>query len=51
MTQRTLNIINICKGNTKYLKFSYDICVLDAIKQYMAEECMYQADQNLQKGK
>lgn len=42
MEQRTLNIINICKGNTKY-----NICgqsVYDAIRNYMAEECMVRPD-------
>lgn len=39
MTQRTLNIINICKGNTKYKHLFDNKPMLDAIKEYMAEEC------------
>lgn len=37
MDQRTLNIINICKGNTKY---STNDTVYNGIRKYMAEECM-----------
>ena len=37
MEQRTLNVINICKGNTKY---NSSRLVYDAIRRYMAEECM-----------
>ena len=44
MDQRTLNIINICKGNTKYYGIYDDIDILEGIKQYMAEECMYRAE-------
>ena len=39
MTQRTLNIINICKGNTKYKHLFDNKPILDAVKEYMAEEC------------
>lgn len=42
MKQRTLNIIYICKGHTKYwngVKTYYD-----AIRNYMADECDYQAE-------
>lgn len=39
MTQRTLNIINICKGNTKYKRLFDSKPLLDAVKEYMAEEC------------
>lgn len=35
MTQRTCNIIMICKGNYKY----YANDTVDAIKRYMAHEC------------
>lgn len=44
MTQRTLNIINILKGNTKYYGLYDDVSSIDAIKQYMSEECFYQAE-------
>lgn len=45
MEQRTLNIINICKGGTKYNDSDGSGCyVLTAIKKYMAEECAYNAD-------
>lgn len=37
MEQRTLDIINICKGNTKYSKNDH---VYNSIRRYMAEECM-----------
>lgn len=37
MEQRTLNVINICKGNTKYNSSGH---VYDAIRRYMADECM-----------
>lgn len=39
MEQRTLNIINICKGNTKYNKEGG--FVYDAIRNYIADECMF----------
>lgn len=42
MEQRTLNIINILKGNTKYLrsdKREGNTDMIKAIKQYMADEC------------
>lgn len=35
MEQRTLNIINICKGNTKYNNYSH----IENIKEYMSDEC------------
>ncbi len=41
MEQRTLNIIKICKGNTKYNKNGL---VYDAIRNYMADECMEEPD-------
>lgn len=41
MDQRTLNIINICKGNTKYNKPGR---VYDAIRNYMADECAYKPE-------
>ena len=41
MQQRTLNIIHICKGNTKYSK---NDSVYKAIRRYMAEECMVEPD-------
>ena len=44
MEQRTLNIINICKGNTKYYGLYDDIDMIEAIKQYMADECAYKAE-------
>ena len=44
MEQRTLNIINICKGNTKYYGIYDDIDMLEGIKQYMADECAYRAE-------
>ncbi len=37
MEQRTLNIINICKGNTKYNEPGR---VYNAISDYLADECM-----------
>ena len=37
MEQRTLNIINICKGNTNYNKVGR---VYNAISDYLADECM-----------
>ena len=43
MKQRTLNIIYICKGNTKYwngVRKDHDL--YDAIRNYMADECMYE---------
>lgn len=42
MGQRTLNIIYICKGNTKYwngVRKEHDI--YDAIRNYMADKYMY----------
>ena len=42
MEQRTLNIINVCKGHTKYWDGAND--TMDAIKNYMADECMYKAE-------
>ena len=42
MEQRTLNIINICKGNTEYNKEGG--FVYDAIRDYMAEECAYKPE-------
>ena len=42
MDQRTLNIIYVCKGHTKYWDRADDI--LDAVKNYMADECMYKAE-------
>lgn len=42
MEQRTLDIIHICKGNTKYsvgTKTYYD-----AIRKYMAAECMFKPE-------
>lgn len=36
MDQRTLNIIYICKGNTKYSK---NDTIYNGIRRYMAEEC------------
>ena len=44
MEQRTLNIINICKGNTKYLTYDGNTDMIEAIKQYMADECAYKAE-------
>ncbi len=40
MEQRTLDIIHICKGNTKYNKRDR---VYEAIRDYMAEESMVDA--------
>ncbi len=44
LKQRTLNIINILKGNTKYHGL-YD-CTdgVEAVKQYMADECAYNVE-------
>ena len=45
MEQRTLNIIYICKGNTKYwncVRKDHDL--YDAIRNYMAEECAFRAE-------
>lgn len=42
MEQRTLNIINVVKGNTKYsrgVKTYYDF-----IRNYMADECMFKPE-------
>lgn len=44
MEQRTLNIINIVKGNTKYLRGDNMIGMVEAVKQYMADECAYEAE-------
>lgn len=44
MEQRTLNIINIVKGNTKYLTYDDNTDMIEAIKQYMADECAYKAE-------
>ena len=44
MEQRTLNIINIVKGNTKYLCHDGNTDMIEAIKQYMADECAYKAE-------
>jgi hypothetical protein len=44
MEQRTLNIINIVKGNTKYLYHNGNTDTIEAIKQYMADECAYKAE-------
>jgi hypothetical protein len=44
MDQRTLNIINIVKGNTKYLACDGNTDMIEAIKQYMADECAYKAE-------
>ena len=44
MKQRTLNIINIVKGNTKYLTYDDNTDMIEAIKQYMADECAYEAE-------
>ena len=44
MEQRTLNIINIVKGNTKYYRIYDNMDVIEAIKQYMADECAYKAE-------
>ena len=42
MEQRTLNIIYICKGHSrKYWDGAYSH--IDAIKNYMADECAYEA--------
>ena len=40
MEQRTLNIINICKGNTTYWGGRY----YDSIRNYMAAECAYRPE-------
>ena len=44
MEQRTLNIINILKGNTKYYGIYDDVDAIEAINQYMADECDYKAE-------
>ena len=44
MDQRTLNIINICKGNTKYYRLYEDMDAIESIKQYMADECAYKVE-------
>ena len=44
MEQRTLNIINIVKGNTKYLTYDGNTDMIEAIKQYMADECAYKVE-------
>lgn len=42
MDQRTLNIIYICKGHTKY--WDGVETYYDAIRNYMADECAYKAE-------
>ena len=42
MDQRTLDIIHICKGNTKY-NIPYE-SVYRHIREYMADECMVRPD-------
>jgi hypothetical protein len=44
MEQRTLNIINICKGNTKYYGVYDVIDMVEGIKRYMADECIYKSE-------
>ena len=45
MDQRTLDIINILKGNTKYFNYYCDGAnMIESIKQYMADECAYKAE-------
>ncbi len=44
MDQRTLNIINICKGNTIYYGVYDVIDMVEGIKRYMADECMYKSE-------
>lgn len=44
MEQRTLNIINIVKGNTKYLTCDGNTDIMQAVKEYMADECGYKAE-------
>ena len=44
MEQRTLNIINILKGNTKYYRLYEDMDAIESIKQYMADECAYKVE-------
>lgn len=44
MDQRTLNIINILKGNTKYYRLYENMDAIESIKQYMADECAYKAE-------
>lgn len=44
MEQRTLDIINICKGNTKYFSHYDNTDMIEAIKHYMADECAYKAE-------
>ena len=44
MKQRTLNIINILKGNTKYYRLYEDMDAIESIKQYMADECAYKVE-------
>ena len=41
MDQRTLDIIHICKGNTKYGR---NDSVYNGIRDYMAEQCMVHPD-------
>ena len=41
MEQRTLDIIKICKGNTKY---NNNGSIYNAIRNYMADECMEEPD-------
>ena len=45
MEQITLDIINILKGNTNYYGiYDDDTDAIEAIKQYMADECAYKAE-------
>ena len=44
MEQRTLDIINILKGNTKYCNYYSEANMIESIKQYMADECAYKAE-------
>ena len=44
LKQRTLNIINILKGNTKYHRLYDGVNGIEAIKQYMADECAYNVE-------
>ena len=39
MDKRTLEIIAICKGNTRY---DSELCLVDAVKNYMSDRCMYE---------
>jgi hypothetical protein len=44
LKQRTLNIINILKGNTKYHGLYDGTDGVEAVKQYMADECKYNVE-------